>query len=376
MKDILMTPGPVEMSDEVIGSIGIQPVIHYGKEWAKTYIKTCENFSKIMGSDGLSFLIPGSGSLGIESAVASFCRSRKCLILNNGYFGDRIYDIATKYTDNFKQIKFPLKECIDPEEVKKTLKEGYEVVLLTHVDTSTGVLNPIDKISKVAKDHGATVIVDAVASGVIERLEMDNWKIDVVINASQKGFECQEGITIVTVNNDMISYLKKTSPKAWYIDLRTWLEFYEKWSNWHPSPVTIPTNTILALKKSMELIEAEGLNERQRMFKDISERFIKALTVLGLELFPNKNNHAHGLTAVTTKGLFAPADVVDFLRKTLNIQIAGSFGELKPHVLRIGHMSKKQCETIYLVGILNGIALFMKSLGLKASIDKAISEIM
>jgi len=377
MKYLLMIPGPVEIPDDILVSFQGQPVAHYGPEWAELYLETAGRISKIIGSKGRTFLMPGSGSLGLDTAAATFCRSKRCLVLNNGMFGERLYNIVSKHTPDVEVLKFPLNIPVDQDIVNKTLKDkNFDAVFMTQVETSTGILNPVEEISKISKENGALFILDAISSAAIERLEMDNWGVDITVTASQKGFECPAGLGIVTVKLSLLDSLRDSPGHTWYTDLRVWCDYYDMWHDWHPFPVTLPTNTIMALAKSSQIIETEGISSRQKMHKEISSRFRKAISELGLKLYAKENQCAHGLTAVSTDGKFEPSELIIFLKKKLGIQISGSFGEIKNHVFRIGHMSRKQCLNVNFISLLNGIAFFMKKSGINASIEKAIDALI
>jgi aspartate aminotransferase-like enzyme len=377
MKYILMIPGPVEISDEILEAFQGQPVAHYGPEWTEQYLHITERVSSLLGSEGRTFLMPGSGSAGLDTAAATFCTSKKCLVIKSGMFGDRLFEVVSTHTQDVEALRFPLNEAADPDVVQRALKEKhFDAVFMTHVETSTAVLNPAAEIGRVVKEQEALFILDAVSSAAIEKLEMDDWGIDVTVTASQKGFECPPGIAIVTVRSDLLNSLKNTLPNSWYTDLRVWNDYYDKWHDWHPFPVTLPTNTILALKKSVEIIETEGLSSRQEVFENVSNRLRRALLVLGLGLFAPEGRHAHGLTAVETGGKIDPSELIVFLKNKVGIQITGSFGELSSHVFRVGHMSRKQCSSVILVSLLNGIALFMKSKGVKAPLAEAVGLLL
>jgi len=377
MKYLLMIPGPVEISEDILEAFQGQPVAHYGPEWAELYLETAENFSGIIGSDGRTFLIPGSGSLGLDTAAATFCRSRKCLVLQNGMFGERLYSIVSTHTSDVKTLQFPLNAPIDPSTVKKTLEsEKYDILLMTQVETSTGVLNPVEDIGKITGELDIMFILDAISSAGIEELKMDQWGIDIVITASQKGLECPPGLGIVTVKTPLLDDLKKNPASTWYTDLRVWCEYYEKWHDWHPFPVTLPTNIILALSRSLKIIKSEGIISRQNMYRKTSSKLRKSISALGLQPYAPEYGHAHGLTAVSTTGIFKPSDLVVFLKKEMGVQIAGSFGDIQELVFRIGHMSRKQCRNINLMSVLTGIALFMESKGIKAPLDEAAGHLL
>jgi aspartate aminotransferase-like enzyme len=373
-----MTPGPVEVPDEILDAFQGQPVAHYGQEFRDLYLDITKMLSKILGSDGKSFLMPGSGSTAMESISATFCNSKKCLVLNNGTFGDRLFDISSKYASEVKNQKFPLGEPIDLNIAEKLINSGdYDIVLMTHVDTSVGILNPIKEISEMANDNDALFFVDAIASSGLEKIEMDKWMIDGIMNASQKGFACPAGLGMVTVQNELLLTLKDLpKQRAWYPDLRTWEDYYEKWNDWHPYPSTLPTNIVNALAKSLKLIEMEGIDKRIRKLKEVSDRFRRAVRALGLETFIPDGLESHGLTTVTTLEKFNASECIAFIKKEFGIQVGGSLGKNGAVLFRVGHMSPKQYQLRNLVSVLNGIALFMRSKGIKADLGSAVSELI
>ena len=111
---------------------------------------------------------------------------------------------------------------------------------MVHVDTSVGILNPVKEATAIAKEQGCLVFVDAIASSGIEEIRMDEWHIDGVATASQKGFECPAGLGMVTINEQLIESLNDLPPsRSWYCDLRIWYDYYNKWNDWHPYPVDV-----------------------------------------------------------------------------------------------------------------------------------------
>ncbi len=379
MKYLLMIPGPVESPDEVIDAFNGQTIAHYGDEFRDLYIDTVDRLSRILGSKGLSFLIPGSGTTALEAIGATFCNGKSCLVINNGSFGDRIYDVSTRYSANTDQVLFKRGEVFDLEKIKSQIKsKKYDLLWMVHVDTSVGILNPVKEATAIAKEQGCLVFVDAIASSGIEEIRMDEWHIDGVATASQKGFECPAGLGMVTINEQLIESLNDLPPsRSWYCDLRIWYDYYNKWNDWHPYPVTLPTNTVKALAKGLEMIENNGISNKLAMHKNASARLIKAIKSLGLGLFIPEEDMAHGLTAVSTLGKFEAPEFVEFLKNKFKIQIGGSLiNEIKPTVFRIGHMSTKQCLTRNLVSIITALGIFMREKNINVNLDKALSSLI
>jgi alanine-glyoxylate transaminase / serine-glyoxylate transaminase / serine-pyruvate transaminase len=375
-KYLLMIPGPVQIAPDILEAFNGQTAAHYGPEWTEIYLSTEKMFSKLVNSDGRTFLMPGSGSLGLDTVATTFCRGKKCLILNNGMFGNRLYEIVGRQAGAIKDLQFPLNRPINPDEVEKELAaNSYDIVFVPHAETSTGILNPIEKIASVAGKHGVMFFVDAVASAGIEKIDMRNWGIDAVVTGSQKGMETPPGLGIVTINRKMLDYLDTLPENGWYTSLKVWCEYYDKWHDWHPFPVTLPTNTIIALQKSMEKMFQEGVENRQQLYRNASDRFREAVRALGLSPYSQEGDQAHGLTSVSTGGKFDPAELVTYFRMEHNILISGSFGELKKDVFRVGHMSTEQCLEKNLVQVIKGIGQFLVSKGISTDTERAVQII-
>lgn len=372
-KYLLMIPGPVQIAPDILEVFNGQTAAHYGPEWTEIYLSTEKMFSKLVGSDGRTFLMPGSGSLGLDTVATTFCRGKKCLILNNGMFGNRLYEIVGRQAGTIKDLQFPLNRPVDPGKIREELsKNSYDILFVPHAETSTGILNPIQEIAAAAGEYGVKFFVDAVASAGIEKIDMCNWGIDVVVTGSQKGMEAPPGLGIVTITQKMLDYLDTLPENGWYTSLKLWCEYYEKWHDWHPFPVTLPTNTILALRKSMEKMFAHGPESRQQLYCGVSDRFRKAVGALGLSPYPQEGEQAHGLTSISAGGKFDPAELVTYFRTDHNILISGSFGDLKKDVFRIGHMSTEQCLTKNLVRVIEVIGRFLTEKGIPADTDRAV----
>ncbi len=378
MNDLLMIPGPVETPDAIIEAFNGQTVAHYGEEFRDLYVDTVQRLSRVLGSSGWSFLIPGSGSTALEAIGTNYCSSKKCLILNNGHFGDRIHEIASRHSSKVEQLIFEKGKSYDLEVVEAYLREGgYDLVWMVHVDTSIGILNPLKEVAALAKKYQARVFVDAIASGGIEEINMDAWGIDGVANATQKGFSCPAGFGLLTLSKELVEDAKNKPPNSWYLDVGVWVEYYHMWNDWHPYPVSLPTNLVKALNKSLELIEKEGIDNRVAAYRDVSERVIRAVRRLGLDLFVPQSCAAHGLTAVTTLETFDAAAFIAFLKQKFRIQIGGSLdSKMKSSVFRIGHMSTKQCLDRNLCAVIGALAAYMKHKNIEVDAEGALSALM
>jgi alanine-glyoxylate transaminase/serine-glyoxylate transaminase/serine-pyruvate transaminase len=338
-KQRLMIPGPVEVAPEVLAAMAEPLEAHYGKEWTAFYKETTGLLQKIFLTTGDIFLLPGSGSAGLDAVFGSaLFPDGKVLIPQNGFFGERLEEIARSYTPDVHTVKFPLGQSIDLAAVESNIKGGnFDAVACVHCETSTGVLNPIQELGGLCRSYGVMFIVDAVSSLGVEPLEMDAWGIDLCVSASQKGLESPPGLTLVAVGAKGWEKVEQVNSPGWYLNLKVWKEYEEKWGDWHPHPVTQAVNNIKALRLGMRNILEEGLDKRFERHHRITQILREGLREGGFRLYVPDDIASNGVTAVL--GPEGKTDeLLAYVRAQEGILLAGSLGELKGKVFRIGHM--------------------------------------
>jgi len=374
MSKLLMIPGPVEVPQDIIDVFNGQNVAHYGPEWKALYLDAIDMTTRFFGTDGLAYLMPGSGSLGLEAAAVSFCTDKRCLLIHNGFFADRLQAVVSSHAAILDVINFGFAQPVDLAVVEKKLAESsYDVVLMVHAETSNAMLNPAEAVASLAHQHKAIFILDAIASGGAEPISMDDAHIDVVITASQKGFSCPAGLAIVVVRKHLVELMETQQPVTWYTDLRIWTQYYHDWYDWHPFPVTLPTNLVKAYRKALQLLEAEGREAHFVRMQETAMRIRSALEALGLKLLISDEQCAHGLTSISTEEKFDSAELITYMKQHFNIQIAGSLGAYKNRIFRIGHFSDPQMELRNLISTIVGIGTFLQTKGLSCDIEQAIA---
>ena len=335
----LMIPGPIELDPEVLSAMSEPLVAHYGKEWTAFYKETIELLQKVFQTEGDIFLLPGSGSAGLDAALGStLFPNGRVLILQNGFFGERLEEIARSYTPNVYTIKTPVGQSIDLSAVERTLRdENFDAVACVHCETSTGVLNPIQELAELCRSRGVLFMVDAVSSLAVEPLEMDAWGIDICVSASQKGLEAPPGLGVIAVGERAWDRINRGKSPGWYLNLKVWKEYVEKWGDWHPHPVTQPVNNIKALRVGVERILKEGLDKRFERHRKIAQELRQGLREIGFTPYVPDEIASNGVTSV-----LGPEGKVDellaYVRDQERILLAGSLGALKGKVFRIGHM--------------------------------------
>jgi alanine-glyoxylate transaminase/serine-glyoxylate transaminase/serine-pyruvate transaminase len=212
--------------------------------------------------------------------------------------------------------------------------------LVVHLETSTAVLNPIRDIAAVARKYNRLLMVDGVSSIGGAEFDMDGWGVDVCGTAPQKGLGAPPGVGIVAVGERAWERICNQPERlhSWYLDLRRWNWYAENWASWHPTPVTMPTSLILALRASLRSLVAETLPARLRRYSRLAERLRTELEFLGFPLFVPRDRMAPVLTAARCPEGVTSHEVIRFLAEHHNIQITAGFGAAKDSVIRIGHM--------------------------------------
>ena len=335
----LMIPGPIEVAPEVLDPMDDPLEPHYGPEWTALYREVTEALRRVFRTEGDIFLLVGSGSAGLDAAIGSSVgNGGRILVLRNGFFGTRLAEIAHSYTANVAVLDFPWGEPVYPKKTGDFLKHHpQDVVAVVHCETSTGVLNPVEELGRVCSRHGALLLVDAISSLGIEPLEMDRWSIGLCVAASQKGLECPPGLSPVAVAPEAWEFIAQRETPGWYLNLRVWRRYWEEWGDWHPHPVTHVVNVVKALRRALRRISAEGLEARLRRHREVAARLRRGLRELGLNPMVRDEFASHGVTAASApRG--KTEEFLAILRERHGYLLAGSLGEWRGKVFRIGHM--------------------------------------
>lgn len=360
----LMIPGPVDVQDSVISAMATRVMPHYGADWTRLYTETTQILKTIFHTDGDVFLLVGSGTCGLDAAINSmFASGDKVLIINNGFFGDRLIQLASAHNLRSIEAVADWGKPIDPRVVAQLLNQDPSIagMIAVHHETSTGILNPIRELASLAHQHAIPFVVDAVSSLGGEELKMDEWGIDICVAASNKSLESVPGVAPVAVGRDAWKYMEKKQFAApgWYLNLRLWKQYLEEWGNWHPSPVTMATSTVIALNAALEELVKEGLENRIARYKETARYFRQSIGELGFQLFVEGPQASSCISSISRLPNLDVHSLVTFLLEEKNIQIAGGLGRTKGEIFRVGHMGKASSRD-YVDELLEAIQEFMR----------------
>ncbi|AOQ25117.1 Serine-pyruvate aminotransferase [Moorella thermoacetica] len=341
-KPLLMIPGPCALTEEVQAAMSQPLVPHYGEEWVREYNETRNNLKPLLGTKEKVYLTVGSGHAGVEAAVNALAGcGEKMLVVDNGFFGERIACIAQSYGIKVVLIKEEWGKPVDPALVEKVLEDERDVraLAVVHGETSTGVVNPIKEIGEITCRWGIPLFVDAVCSvGGMEFL-MDEWGVDVCVTASQKGLAAPPGLAIIALSERAQGFLaaRKSPRVGWYLNLQVWQEFEEKQGHFQPYGITMAVNNVRALKVSLDQIHQEGLKQRFHRHEQVARRIREGVTALGLETLA-QGEPLPLVTAVKCPPGVKAEKIVCFLKEKHDIYISGGLGPHKEDTFRVGHM--------------------------------------
>ncbi|KAJ5741694.1 hypothetical protein N7533_011103 [Penicillium manginii] len=345
----LLIPGPIEFDDAVLQSMSHYAESHVAPGFVKVFGETISLTRKLFQSTDPAaqpFIIAGSGTLGWDLVSANLVeRGENALVLNTGYFGDAFGACLTTYGANVDHLRCPIGERPAFEEVEKALQsKPYKVITITHVDTSTGVLNDIKRVAEITRrvSPNTLVVVDGVCSVGSEEITFDQWDLDAVVTASQKAIGCPPGLSIVMLSGRAIqaSQSRKTPAATYYASIEKWLPIMQNYENNKPSYfATPPTQLVHALHTTLSQITARGMKDTFAIHTQASDKVKAAVAELGLkQLAPSPDAQAHGMTAMYLPEGLAPADVLPGLLKRGVIFAAGLHKEIATKYIRFGHM--------------------------------------
>jgi alanine-glyoxylate transaminase / serine-glyoxylate transaminase / serine-pyruvate transaminase len=334
----LMIAGPGEVHDETLGVLGRQMIAHYGDVWTDLHGKTVAMLGKFLGAKDLPYLMPGTGTTCLDAALFNvFEPGQKVVVANTGFFGVRLMEMARQHRLEVKEIEIPVGAPIDPAVIADAAK-GADGVLSVHVETATGVRHPIEEIASAAHEAGAAYMVDGIASVGGELVDVDRMGIDVLVTGTQKGLEAPPGLGILALGPGGRERVagRSESPQSWYLDLEVWDWYRKEWGAWHPHPVTMPTNLVLALFASMQRILEVGLDSVVSTRADLAKRCREGLRNHGLEPVPQAGAEANLVVAAWADD---PAAIQKHLLD-MGIMISGGLTPTHGKAIRVGLMGR------------------------------------
>ena len=336
--EIILAPGPTPIPPEVYLAQGSPLVYHRGPGFGNLMRDITERLKVLYRTDSADVLLmTSSGTGGLESAIQNvFSPGDEVFVPLAGFFAERWMKLAESHGLVVHTVEYEWGTKIRPDDVAAALAEHpVKAVLLTQSETSTGVIQPIEELSRVANDAGAMVLVDAVSSLGAVPFEFDAWGIDVAVGGSQKALSASPGVAFVAI-----------SQRAWEAhEAATLPRFYFDWSTYRrfaglkdpENPWTPAISVMQGLQAALELYFEDGLEVALARHELLSRAVKEGVKALGLDLFGEGLEANWTVTAIRAPEGIDADTISDRIRADFGCILAPGQGPLKGTVFRIGH---------------------------------------
>ena len=334
-KKYLFAPGPTPVPPEVLAAMA-EPIVHHrGASFRGVYERTLARLKEVFRTEQEVLLFAASGTGAMESVLANLTGpGDRVVVVSAGSFGERWLDIARRYgCDVEHSLRYEWGETPSADDLAAQLARVGDVrlVLLTHSETSTGVVADVEALAAAADEAGALVAVDAVSSLGAIPLKTDAWGLDAVVSGSQKALMTPPGLAFVALSERAE---RAAIPRSFYFD---WLKT-RKAQDKRDSAFTPAVSLVRALEVALGLLLDDGLEEAFDRHRRLGRACREGVKAMGLELFSPDDDSAAVVTAVRMPEGFDSGDLVRTLRDRFGITIANGQGELKEKIFRIGHI--------------------------------------
>ncbi len=331
----LFIPGPVEVLPEVADKMATPMIGHRSKAATELGQSISEKLQKVFHTTNTMVISTSSGSGLMESAIRC-CTAKRAAVFSIGSFGDRWYKMAISNGREADLFKVENGQATQAADVDAALATGkYDVVTITHNETSVGLMNPIAEIAAVVKKYPDVVLlVDTVSSMAGTYIPVDELSIDVCITSSQKAFGLAPGISIASVSDKAYERAKTVPERGLYFDL---VAIVDKARKNYQYPSTPSLAHYFALDYQLDRILAEGLENRYARHIEMAE-YVRAWARKYFAIFPDERYLSNTLTTVTNTRGISVADLNAELAKR-NLTISNGYGDLKEKTFRIAHMA-------------------------------------
>ena len=347
---ILMGPGPSNVHDRVYQAMS-NPIIGY----LDPQILACmDEISEMLRGvfqtkNRVTLAISATGSSGMEASYVNFVEPGDVVVIGvNGFFADRMTQVASRCGATVVRVEGEWGKIIEPEVIIKALKKHPEAKIcgVIHGETSTGVRQPLEEIGSYCRKSGTLLVVDAVTTLGGYDVKVDEWGIDVCYGSSQKCLSVPPGLSPITVSPKAMEVLhsRKTKVQSFYLDL-TLLEKY--WGEERVYHHTAPVSLFYAMREGLRILFEEGLDTRFRRHEVLGDRLKMELEGFGFKCFAQEGYRLPMLTSVTLPDGVDDGKTRSRLLNEYNIEVGAGLGWLKGKIWRVGLMGET-CKVRYI----------------------------
>jgi len=338
----LLGPGPSNVHPRVYRAMTTPVLGHLDPKFLELMDETMGLLRSVFQTrNTITLAVPGTGSAGMEAALVNLIEPGDGVLVGvNGYFGERLCEMASRHGAEVRRVEAPWGQIIEPDQIERALAaRRAKLVAVVHAETSTGVLQPIKPIAEACQRHGALLVVDAVTSLGGSPVPADEWGADVCFSCTQKGLSAPPGLAPITLSARAVAatHARRSPVQSWYLDLSLITRYWGSDRVYHH---TAPITMLYALREALCLVGEEGLDARWDRHQRLSKALIAGLEALGLPILAPKAHRAPTLTVARIPEGVKDIEVRKALLSEHNLEIGGGLGALKGQVWRIGLMGE------------------------------------
>ena len=344
-KKVLLTPGPTNIPENLLGVLGTDIVHHRKVDFHNVMKELNENLKKIFKTRENVYVLTSSGTGAMEAAVVNyFSKGEKVLVINTGYFGDRFRKIAGIYGLEPVNLEYEFGESYKLEDVKKVLAENPDIkgIFMTHSETSTGVLNNVKAVGELTKDTDMLLIVDTISGLVANDFDFDGWNVDVAVAGSQKAFLIPPGLAFLTMSKKARQAAERSDIPKYYFDIKQAEKAFESKSE---TPYTPAIGLIIAANVSCRIIVEKGVENIVREKYELRKYIEQKLSELDFKiLVKDEENRSNTLISVVKDGIKIK-NVIRSLEER-GYTVTGGKGDFEDSLMRVGILGEFSREDI------------------------------
>ncbi len=349
----LFIPGPVEVLPDVLEKMATPMIGHRTKDASTLQREISAMAMKLFYTGNQIILSTSSGSGLMEGAIRS-CTRKRAVVFSIGAFGNRWYDMARGNNVAADKVEVEWGKATTPEMVDAALSTGkYDLMTLTHNETSTGVMCPVEAIAEVVKKYPDVVwCMDAVSSMGGTKIDVDGLGVDICITSTQKAIGLPPGMALCSISEKALDAAKQVEFRGFYLDLLALYNYIQKKDHQYPSTPSLAH--MYALRYQLDRILEEGLENRFARHLAMANT-VRDWATTHFELFAEEGYASNTVTAIKNNRGISVADLNKQLGER-GFMLSNGYGALKEKTFRIAHMADcTPAEIDELLGHINTI---------------------
>ncbi|WP_191600521.1 pyridoxal-phosphate-dependent aminotransferase family protein [Marinomonas algicola] len=369
---LMMGAGPVPIPERVAKANSV--VINHLGETMSHVIDQVKSMTRYVFQTNSKWVlgVAGPGSAAMEMAAANLVEPNdRVLSISNGFFSNRMAQMAARVGGIVTEVVTPVKEAADPDWVKAHIeKVRPKIITMVQGETSNTVYNIyLKEIGQLAKEYDCLLVVDAVCTLSTMPLKMDEWQVDAVITGGQKGLSSIPGVSLLAFSELAWRKIKlrKEPVVQWCLDAKLAENFWHN-NGYH---YTAPVSGIMAIHEALKLVCEETLETRFQRHLRCSLALQHGIEGMGLELFVPPESRLNSVVGIVIPDGLTANDICHHISHKHKVEIAGSFGQ---PIVRIGQMGE-QCREHNLFRALHALGCTMRDLGVKVDLPTGMAEL-